>query len=257
MIGIDLGSRSIKIVQMDGDEITGTGIYDTISFYRRYRTEGAGKLRLDLEELGFAGHDSMTATGYGKIMVRVEGAVNLPEIQAHVTGAVYQTGQHDFTLLDIGGQDTKVVKVRSGRVEDFMTNDRCAASSGRYLENMASILDLTLEQLSSYDENPAELDSTCAIFGETEIIARIVEGYSTSALAAGVNYALYRRCAAMLDKLSSDVIIMAGGVAKNKALGNIIARETGCIIVGLSEPQLNGAIGCCCYGRERLAGVGS
>lgn len=254
MIGIDLGSRSIKIVQMNGAEIAGAGIYDTIAFYRRYRTQGTGKLRLDLEELGFAGHDSVTATGYGKIMVQVEGAVNLPEIQAHVKGAVYQTGQQDFTLLDIGGQDTKVVKVRAGRVEDFMTNDRCAASSGRYLENMASILDLSLEELSRYDRDPAELNSTCAIFGETEIIAKIVEGCSISSLAAGVNYTLYRRCAAMLDRLNSNIIIMAGGVAKNRALGSIIARETGCKIIGLGEPQLNGAIGCCCYGLEQLAG---
>jgi len=237
---------------MNSDEITESRMYDTIGFYRRYGTQGTGKLTIDLAELGLDSHDSLVATGYGKIMVQVEGALNLPEMQAHIKGAIYQTGLIDFTLLDIGGQDTKVVKVRSGRMVDFMTNDRCAASSGRYLENMAAILDLTVDELSSYSEAPAELSSTCAIFGETEIIGKIVEGCTLSSLAAGVNYTLYRRCANMLDKLSSDIIVLAGGVAKNAALGRIIARETGCKTVRLDQPQLNGAIGCCRYGQEKL-----
>lgn len=254
MIGLDMGSRSVKIVQMNNDEITESRMYDTIAFYRRYGTNGTGKLKINLVELGFDSQDSIVATGYGKITVEVDGAMHLPEMQAHVKGAVFQTGLYDFTLLDIGGQDTKVVKVRAGRMVDFMTNDRCAASSGRYLENMASILDLTVDELSTYSEAPVELNSTCAIFGETEIIGKIVEGCSLSSLAAGVNHTLYRRCAGMLDNLSSDIIVLAGGVAKNGALGKIIASETGRNILRLDQPQLNGAIGCCRYGQEKLVG---
>lgn len=254
MIGLDLGSRSVKIVQMNSDEITESKMYDTIAFYRRYGTQGTGKLKINLLELGFDSQDILVATGYGKITVQVEGALHLPEMQAHVQGAIYQTGLHDFTLLDIGGQDTKVVKVRAGRMVDFLTNDRCAASSGRYLENMAAILDLTVDELSLYDEAPAELNSTCAIFGETEIIGKIVEGCTLGSLAAGVNYTLYRRCASMLNKLTSDIIVLAGGVAKNGALGKIIAAETGRTILRLDRPQFNGAIGCCRFGQEKIAG---
>jgi len=252
MIGIDLGSRSVKIVQMHGSNTSASQIYDTIWFYRQFGGRGTRSLKIDLDELGLDGRDGLVATGYGKIAVQVEGAINLPEIQAHVKGAVFQTRLSDFTLLDIGGQDTKVVKVRAGRAVDFMTNDRCAASSGRYLENMAAILDLTLEELSSYSENPVELNSTCAIFGETEIIGKIVEGCSLSCLAAGVNNTLYRRCAAMLEKLESDIIVLSGGVALNSALAKIIRQETSCQVVRLPQPQLNGAIGCCVYGEEKL-----
>ncbi|MCX5780812.1 MAG: acyl-CoA dehydratase activase [Firmicutes bacterium] len=254
MIGIDLGSRSVKIVQMEGEEILAAQTFDTIGFYRHYGSQGSGCLQINLEELGFDGQDSLVATGYGKIKVQVAGATQLPEIQAHVKGAVFQSGLPAFTLLDLGGQDTKVVKVRAGRAVDFMTNDRCAASSGRYLENMAAILDLTLEELSIHCENPVNLNSTCAIFGETEIIGKIVEGCSVSSLAAGVNYTLYRRCAQMLQKLASEVIVMAGGVALNEALGKIIALETGCKVLHLQQPQLNGAIGCCIYGQELRGG---
>lgn len=248
MIGMDLGSRTVKIIQMQNNKLEHSQIYDTIGFYRRWGTSSQGMLAVDLTKLGFAGGDKLIATGYGKIMVQVEGAVSLPEIQAHVKGAVFQTGLYDFTLLDIGGQDTKVVKVREGRAVDFQTNDRCAASSGRYMENMAAILGLSLEELAAYSEEPAELNTTCAIFGETEIIGKIVEGCSIPSLAAGVNYALYRRCATMLKKLRSDVLVLSGGGALNQGLATIIGRETGYQMVRLPEAQFNGAIGCCIYG---------
>ena len=250
MLGIDLGSRNVKIVQMNLNGINAARVFDTINFYRRFGVQGQGRLKLNAEALGFDNQQCWVATGYGKIAVQVEGAVHVPEIQAHVRGAVFQSKRQDFTLLDIGGQDTKVVKVRGGKAVDFMTNDRCAASSGRYLENMAAILDLDLEELSSYSDDPVELNSTCAIFGETEIIGKIVEGCSLARLAAGVNYTLFRRCAGMLKKMASDVIVLAGGVAYNQALQRIIARETAAEVTCLPHPQLNGALGCCLIGEE-------
>lgn len=254
MIGIDLGSRNIKIVEMQGDKLQKTLRFDTIAFYRRYGGQSKGQIKLDLAGLGLDASSSLVATGYGKIKIQVEGALHLPEIQAHVKGAVYQTGYKDFTLLDIGGQDTKVIQVRAGQTVDFMTNDRCAASSGRYLENMAAILDMSLEELSSYCEDPVRLNSTCAIFGETEIIGHLVDGCPLSSLAAGINYTLYRRCASMLAKLDSGIIIMAGGVARNGALRDIIRKETGRQVQSLELPEYNGAIGCCRYGLETSAG---
>lgn len=247
MLGIDLGSRNVKIVQMRDGVVTGQAIYDTIWFYRNYGARLRSGEDWNLSKLGFS-DDDVVATGYGKIMVQMEHARQIPEIQAHVKGAVFQAGICDFTLLDIGGQDTKVVKIRQGRPVDFMTNDRCAASSGRYLENMAVVLGMSLEELSSYSKAPVDLNATCAIFGESEIIARIVEGYSLEELAAGVNLSLYRRSASMLQQMASDIIVLSGGGAFNQALYDIIGRETGREVLRLPEPQLNGAIGCCVSG---------
>lgn len=251
MLGIDLGSRNVKIVQMTDGVVTHQAVYDTIWFYRHYGTRLRDSSGWDFAELGFAA-DEVVATGYGKIMVQMKQARQIPEIQAHVRGAVFQTGYLDFTLLDIGGQDTKVIKVRAGRPVDFMTNDRCAASSGRYLENMAVVLGMSLEELSSYSRSPVELNATCAIFGESEIIARIVEGCSYEELAAGVNLSLYRRSASMLQQMASELIILSGGGALNQALQEIIHRETGREVMRLSRPQLNGALGCC---TETLSGA--
>ena len=253
MIGIDLGSRNVKIVQMVNKIINETHVIDTIDFYRRYGNPSKGSLKIDLSALGFNRKERMVATGYGKITVQMDGAIHLPEIQAHVKGAVFQSGLLDFTLVDIGGQDTKIIQVRGSRAVDFMTNDRCAASSGRYLENMAQVLGLAVEELSRYSLDPVELNSTCAIFGETEIIAKIVEGCSLPTLAAGINYSLYRRFASMLERLASDIIVLSGGVARNTAIREIIARETSHKVLSLAQPQLNGAIGACLYGYEVFA----
>lgn len=249
MIGIDLGSRHVKIVQMIDEEIVKSEIYDTIKFYREYTNRGEKGLLIEPDKLGFT-NDFIVATGYGKITIQIQNAKHIPEIQAHVKGAVWQSSLADFTLLDIGGQDTKVVKVRNKRVVDFLTNDRCAASSGRYMENMASVLGISLDELALYSEDPVELSTTCAIFGETEIIAKIVEGYEISRLAAGINYTLYKRFASLLSKMASDVIVLSGGGSKNQALKRIIEKERNVKVVSLDYPQLNGAIGCAVYGSE-------
>ncbi|QGT98873.1 Activator of 2-hydroxyglutaryl-CoA dehydratase (HSP70-class ATPase domain) [Candidatus Syntrophocurvum alkaliphilum] len=239
-----MGSRNVKIIQMEEKQIINKNIYNTIDFYRKYGEKGSGSLKINLQELGFK-EDDIVATGYGKITVQVDGAEHIPEIQAHVKGAIYQTGLENFTLLDIGGQDTKIIQVRNSKIADFMTNDRCAASSGRYMENMAHILGITMEELSKHYKEPVEISSTCAIFGETEIIGRIVEGYSTERLAAAINYAVYRRFSSMLKKLKSDSIVLSGGGSLNDAIAKIIETELSTQTVSLSEPQFNGAIGCC------------
>lgn len=249
MLGIDLGSRWVKIVEMAETGIIQRRSFDTINFYRRHGKMAEDSLHIDIPGLGLA-ENRLVATGYGKTSVKVEGARNIPEIQAHVAGAVYQSAERDFTLLDIGGQDTKVIQVRSGKPVDFLTNDRCAAGSGRYLENMAAVLGISLEELASYSDVSLELNATCAIFAETEIIARVIEGYSTAQLGAGVNYALYRRIAPLLKKLPSSVYIMAGGGAKSRALQQIAARDLQKPVIILSDPDFNGAIGCCVIGRE-------
>lgn len=226
--------------------------FDTVDFYRRYGRLVNGKLHIELQSLELP-QDSLVATGYGKMAVPLEGALQIPEIQAHAKGAVYQSGLADFTLLDVGGQDSKVIKVRGGNIVDFLTNDRCAAGSGRYLENMAAVLGVGLDELSGWSDAPVELNSTCAIFAETEIVSRIIEGYPTEQLGAGVNYALFRRLAPLIKKLPSDAIVLAGGGAQSRALHRFMADETGAVVIDLPDPDFNGAIGCCVVGWEKLA----
>ena len=178
-IGIDLGSRKVKFALLKEGRIERLGDFDTLSFYKRFGRMRGDDLSFDLAGSGlFSAAElaaaSVVATGYGRNTLNLTGARVVSEIRAHVAGALFQTGLRDFTLLDMGGQDTKVALVRGGTLQDFVMNDKCAASSGRYLENMAAILEVELDELSSHWEDPVRLDATCGIFGESELIGQIL-----------------------------------------------------------------------------------
>ncbi|NPV27170.1 MAG: 2-hydroxyglutaryl-CoA dehydratase [Firmicutes bacterium] len=252
--GIDLGSRQVKIVLMHSGQLQKMISYETIEFYRQYGRQESNQLVLCFANLPLGTWDKVVATGYGRNTVHVKGADNIPEIRAHVLGAIWQTKLSDFTLLDLGGQDAKVVQVRQGKIQDFLTNDRCAASTGRYLENMANVLAISPTELGQYSDNPVDLNATCAIFGESELIGKVLEGHPLSRLAAGVNYTIFKRIRPMLNQLHSEVIIFTGGVALNTALQAIIARELNVKVLVPPFPQYNGAIGCCVYGGGDLCG---
>ncbi len=158
-LGIDLGSRQAKFAALNGPEIAWLREYDTIPFYKRFGGMREGRLTLDFDAMGLLGPKEQAAvplvvTGYGRNTLALEGARVVPEIQAHVAGVRFQTGLETFTMLDLGGQDSKVARVEDGILMDFLMNDKCAASSGRYLENMAQVLDVSLEELSRHYREP-------------------------------------------------------------------------------------------------------
>ncbi len=254
--GIDLGSRSVKIALMQSSTESDSLVIkrlerlDTIRFYREYGRKHDGKLVVNFEALGLPEVDSLVSTGYGRNTLELAGGEAIPELKAHVLGAVYQTGLKDFTLVDLGGQDSKIIQVRRGKMIDFMTNDKCAASSGRYLENMANILDLSLEELGQYADAPVELNSTCAVFGESELIGKIVEGYPIKELAAGVNATIVKRILPLLRSFEGEVLVFTGGVAHNQAVTRLLQEGTGKRVIIPQEPQYNGAIGCCIMGSD-------
>ncbi len=250
--GIDLGSRQVKVVLAEETKITAFSRYETMDFYKRYGRKEAGRLVVDFRGLGLPefklgadNGDRLVTTGYGRNTVQVKDGEVIPEIKAHTLGAIWQTGLPDFTLLDLGGQDSKVILVREGKVVDFQTNDKCAAGSGRYLENMAAVLGLSPDALGSYRAKPVDLSATCAIFGESELVGKIIEGFPVAELAAGVNYTIYKRVRPMLLQLAGPVLVFTGGVAQNRALREILQTELGVEVIVPRHPQFNGAIGCC------------
>jgi (R)-2-hydroxyacyl-CoA dehydratese activating ATPase len=248
-IGIDLGSRKAKFALFRDNRIERLADYDTITFYKRFGSLDGNDLSLDLPGSGLFSSEEfsqaeVTVTGYGRNTLTLKGARIVSEIRAHVSGALFQTGLKNFTMLDMGGQDTKVALVMDGRLEDFVMNDKCAASSGRYLENMAAVLEVDLAELSSHWKEPVKLDATCGIFGESELIGQILRGHSTAALCAGVNMTLVKRVLPMIRRFPSKTIVMVGGVALNGALARLLERESGLPVVVPEHPQHNGAIGC-------------
>ncbi len=246
VLGIDLGSRNVKLCSADANgAVIEKACYETMSFYRSYGKNSGEGFILDLKALGFPENTPVMATGYGRMAASLGGAENVSELTAHFLGARHQTGLEDFTLLDMGGQDYKVMQIAGGSLADMATNDKCAASTGRYLENMARVLGMTVEELSAYHEYPVQLSATCAIFGESELIGLVVRGLPEKRLAAGVNRAVVERVLPLLDRMGSEVIVMSGGVALNRAVVRILGEETGREVIVVDDPLYNGAIGCC------------
>ncbi len=248
-LGIDLGSRQAKFAAFEGEELLWMKDFPTIPFYRKFGSIVDGNLQLDFAAMDLAEADRIDqvpiiVTGYGRNTLALKNARVIPEIQAHIAGARWQTGLDSFTLLDLGGQDSKVARLENGILNDFVMNDKCAASSGRYLENMATVLEVSLEEMSQHSANPVSLDATCGIFGESELIGKIIEGHPVESLCAGVNQTLIKRVMPMLHRFPRDTIVLTGGVAKNSAFRQMLQEAAGADIVVPENPQHNGAIGC-------------
>lgn len=241
--GLDFGSRSVKLVFPRGRGGLGRRRWDSITFYQDYLVRDKGQLAIDWERLGLPAPAGLVATGYGKNLLKAHFAT-ITEIRAHFLGARFVTGLDHFILLEIGGQDTKVLYIREGRVFDFLTNDRCAAGTGRYLENMARFLKMPLPEFAGCWRDPVDISQTCAIFGETELVGHLLEGVEPARIAAGVNASVARRALAMLGRYHCSTLVFVGGVAKNRAVVRLLESWGDFQVVVPPYPQFNGALGC-------------
>ena len=250
-LGLDFGSRFVKLVYWREKGGWGRKKLDTLTFFRDYLERGEGRLVVDWPRLGLAPPQALVVTGYGKDLLK-EHFPAITEIRAHFLGARFATGLDHFILLEAGGQDTKVLYIKDGRVFDFLTNDRCAAGTGRYLENMARFLKMPLKEFAGTWEEPVDISHTCAIFGESELIGYLLEGTPPGRIAAGVNASVARRVLLMVRRYPCQTLVFAGGVAKNKAVVQLLRQQEDYQVVVPAYPQFTGALGCCLEAGNRL-----
>jgi len=250
VLGIDIGSRETKFALSDNGVITKLHSISTMNFYKNW-CKKEDSIYFDPELIGFKNIDVMVSTGYGRNNSALKGFLPINEIKAHVFGALKQHKITDFTLIDIGGQDVKIVSVENGIIMDMVLNEKCAASSGRFLENMAALLEISIEELATYHENPVTLNSTCSVFAESELIGKISEGVDAPSIYAGINFALYNKIKPSFSKFITDTAIISGGVAKNKAVIKYMKNDFKNIIIS-KTPEYNGAIGCCFHGERSI-----
>ncbi|MHA1230708.1 MAG: acyl-CoA dehydratase activase [Candidatus Helarchaeota archaeon] len=186
-------------------------------------------------------------TGYGRVKIPFANK-NISEISCHGKGAFW--ADHDVrTIVDIGGQDCKVIRIDDeGKLEDFTMNDKCAAGTGRFLEVMSKALELELDELGPValkSKNPAKITAQCSVFAESEVISLIGSGANVEDIAAGIVNAIASRINSLINRVGlKREVTMTGGVAKN--IGVIVALENklNLKIRKLSiDPQLMGAIG--------------
>ncbi|MDI6853599.1 MAG: acyl-CoA dehydratase activase [Deltaproteobacteria bacterium] len=241
--GLDFGSRFVKMVYGSGKGALVRRKLDSLDFYRDYLVRGNDSLDIDWQRLGLVRPHALVVTGYGKNLLK-EHFPTITEIRASFLGAKHQTGLEHFIILEMGGQDTKVLYVKSGKVFDFLTNDRCAAGTGRYLENMARFLKMPLGRFAGCWQDQVEISQTCAIFGESELIGFLLEGVPIASIAAGVNASVARRALALVRRYKCSTLVFTGGVAQNRAIVRMLEAEAGLKVLVPPYPQFTGALGC-------------
>ena len=207
---------------------------------------------LEQADLSFDKISYVIATGYGRINVPFADR-QITELSCHAKG-VASLFPAVRTALDIGGQDAKGLKIRDGELVDFVMNDKCAAGTGRFLEVLADALGLKLEELGSISAkstNKVNISSTCTVFAQLEVVARISEGVPLEDIVAGVHDAIASRAVNMIRRLKIEPdVVFTGGVAKNSGVVKAVRENLGCEVLVPEDPLLSGAIGAAILGKE-------
>ena len=257
--GCDVGSLTSKAVIMKNNRIIGSTIIKSKSqpeaSAEAAMAEALAAAKVEQNDIEFC-----VGTGYGRDKIPfVNEAVS--EIACHGKGAKWMVPSVR-TIIDIGGQDCKAIRIdKEGRVENFTTNDKCASGTGRFLEVMANVLNIALEDLggmSSKAKSPVTLASTCTVWAQADVIKFLNSGYEIADIAAGVNSAMAKRVAILANTVKVEKeVCMTGGVAKNSGVVRTLEKLLGCRIrkVRKSDPQLAGAIGAAVLAMEKLSGA--
>ena len=248
--GIDIGSTMTKVV-IFSDKIEAFLIGPTGPEHRklanRVMEEALVKASLGFEDLVY-----IVATGYGRINVPFADR-QVTEITCHAKG-LHHLLPTVKTVVDIGGQDSKGIKINDGKVTSFVMNDKCAAGTGRFLEIIADSLGIPLEKLGELSlaaDRAAEISSTCTVFAEHEVINKLASGETIPNLIAGIHESVATRVYALVNKLKiePDVAITGGG-AKNIGLVKALEIKFGFPILVPPEPLITGALGAALAGKE-------
>jgi len=248
--GIDIGSTMTKVVIL-GDKIEASYIGPTGPEHRKLANKVMEEA-LSRANLSFKDLDYIVATGYGRINVPFADK-QVTEITCHARGLHYflPTVQ---TIIDIGGQDSKGIKIKNGKVSGFVMNDKCAAGTGRFMEVIADALAVPLEKLGELSltaTKPAFISSTCTVFAEHEVTNQLANGESTANLVAGIHDAIAARVFGLLNKLKIEPdVAVTGGGAKNIGLVKAIEARFKCKILVPPEPLITGAMGAALIGKE-------
>jgi predicted CoA-substrate-specific enzyme activase len=251
-MGIDVGSTTAKIVGVDGWgnmvwhmlEQADPRVEEQVEWFLLSAREAAPELRFQ-PGMGIEGIP-LVATGYGRKLVH-QATRQVTEITCHARG-MYRELKHGGTLVDIGGQDSKVISIGpKGEVADFAMNDKCAAGTGRFLENTANRLGVPLEQLGDVTLSAKEevsISSTCTVFAESEVVSLIAHGTALGPILKGLHRSLIKRIMAMVLTVGLTApLMLSGGVVQNKAIQKLLEEETGEKVLVPDHPQLMGAYG--------------
>ena len=245
-LGIDVGSTASKcIVLKDGKEIVAKSLIDVGA-----GTSGPQRaIEAVLNEAGMKKEDMAytLATGYGRTSL-MDGIADkqMSELSCHAKGATFLF-PNVHTVIDIGGQDVKVLHIDNGAMTNFQMNDKCAAGTGRFLDVMARVLEVKVEdlgRLGAMSRKKVGISSTCTVFAESEVISQLAMGTDKCAIIDGIHRSVAHRVTGLAHRIGVvPDVVMTGGVAQNEGVVKALQDELGCPIKTSPLTQYNGALG--------------
>jgi len=254
--GIDLGSTYAKVVVMKGAEVVGYAISPTGSDHEETARKTM-KRACRIAKVSPRKVDYMVSTGYGRRVVSFADE-NISEISANATGVEHIARKQNIrTIIDIGGQDTKVIALDDDlKMTNFSMNDKCAAGTGRFLEILARVLKVDLDdmgELSLSSKNPVDITTTCLVFAKSEVASLIFKGEKKEDIIAGIHKAVARRLVGMAKKVGiRDMVFFDGGPARNIGMIAALEAELGRKMVVPPMPQIVTATGAAIIARKIL-----
>lgn len=244
-LGIDIGSTSSKcVILKNGQELISKNVVSLGA-----GTKGVQQvIDLTLTQTGMKLEDIdyTVSTGYGRNSY-TDADKTMSELSCHARGGVFIFGKVG-TIVDIGGQDIKALKIdKNGNLSNFLMNDKCAAGTGRFLEVMARVLDVGLDELGDLDGQATEktpISSTCTVFAESEVISSMAKNIPVPNIIRGIHFSVATRVAGLAKRGGlSEPVAMTGGVSKNKGVVRALEQELGSEIMTSDDSQMAGAIG--------------
>ena len=248
-IGIDVGSTCAKAVALDES--------GKLVFYKVLPTgwncnETAQGLLQDMAPKGIRQEGArIVATGYGRVSIPFADKA-VTEISCHGKGAAWLFKRDAFTVIDIGGQDTKIIEVKDGQVQNFIMNDKCSAGTGRFLDIMAGTLDVNLDalcELARHSKNHLSISSMCTVFAESEVISLIGRGTPKEDIAYGIVDSIASKVRGQMGKLggTSGSFFLTGGLCEIPYIREILSEKVGLTVASAPLARYAGAIGAALY----------
>lgn len=239
-IGIDIGSTAAKAAVLEDGTLLATVVEPT-GFSS---VDAAERMKVRLEQEGYPiDGRPVVATGYGRVAVPFAGKT-VTEITCHGRGASFLFGG-DGLVVDVGGQDTKVILLAGGKVKKFLMNDKCAAGTGKFLEVMADRMGVSQQRMADMARagNPTPISSMCTVFAESEVISLIGKGTPREDIANGVIESVISRVAALAGGIASDRCFLTGGLCDNDYVVERLSAHLKRPVATRPEARYAGAIG--------------
>ncbi|HCL4437020.1 2-hydroxyglutaryl-CoA dehydratase [Clostridium botulinum] len=251
-MGLDIGSTTSKgVIIKNGKEIVasvlvpvGTGTSGPLKLIKELK-EKSNLTEKDIEKT--------VVTGYGRIQYK-DADKQISELSCHAKGVAFLI-PGARTIIDIGGQDAKAMKLNDkGKLINFIMNDKCAAGTGRFLDVMAGVLETDVSKLGEISEKSTKevsISSTCTVFAESEVISHLSANAKKEDIVAGIHTSVVRRVSTLAMRVGiEDQVVMVGGVARNKGIVKAMEKELGHDIKVPELAQLTGALGAAIYAFE-------